>query len=110
MLSENWRAGYAETCTSGSEGRVAKPRVVIHARRVALTLHLALASQLLPTARNRGKDFGLINTAIFLPMLLAPGLAGIALSLFQSYAVLFSVIAVGTILAAALILPIKSVR
>jgi MFS family permease len=75
-----------------------------------LGVDLALASQLLPTARNRGKDFGLINTAIFLPMLLAPAIAGLALSLFHSYAALFSVIAVGTILAAALILPIQSVR
>jgi hypothetical protein len=43
-------------------------------------------------------------------MLLAPAIAGLALSLLHSYAVLFSVIAVGTILAAGLILPIKSVR
>jgi MFS family permease len=75
-----------------------------------LGVDLALASQLLPAARHRGKDFGLINTAIFLPMLLAPAIAGLALSLLHSYAVLFSVIAVGTTLAAGLILPIKSVR
>lgn len=75
-----------------------------------LSVDLALASQLLPTAKDRGKDFGLINTAIFVPMLVAPAIAGIALSLFQSYAVLFSVLAVGTIAAAALILPLRTVR
>lgn len=75
-----------------------------------LAVDLALASQLLPEAKNRGKDMGLINTAIFLPMLVAPGLAGIALSWLHSYVVLFAVIALGTILAALLILPIQSVR
>jgi MFS family permease len=75
-----------------------------------LSVDLALASQLLPEAKHRGKDFGLINTAIFLPMLVAPVIAGIALSQFHSYAVLFTVIAIGAVLAAALIIPIQQVR
>jgi MFS family permease len=75
-----------------------------------LSVDLALASQLLPNAQHRGKDFGLINTAIFLPMLVAPFIAGIALSHFHSYAMLFSVIAVGTVLAALLIIPIQQVQ
>ncbi len=75
-----------------------------------LACDLALASQLLPSARNRGKDFGLMNMAIFLPMLLATGIASLTLGLFQSYAVLLSMIAVGTVLAAILIVPVKSVR
>ena len=57
-----------------------------------LAFDLALASQLLPEAKSRGNHIGFMNTAIFLPMLLAPGIAG------------------GTVLAAVLILPITSVR
>ena len=75
-----------------------------------LAVDLALASQLLPTAQNYGKDFGLMNVAIFLPMLVAPLIAGIALSQFHSYPILFVIIAVGTVLAAGLTIPIKQVR
>jgi MFS family permease len=75
-----------------------------------LAVDLALASQLLPTAQDHGKDLGLMNVAIFLPMLVAPLLAGIALSQFHSYPILFVSIAVGTVLAAGLTIPIKQVR
>jgi MFS family permease len=74
-----------------------------------LSTDLALASQLLPEARNRGKDFGLINVAIFLPMVVASLLAGVTVGLFHSYTALFVVIAIGTVLAAGVILPIKQV-
>jgi MFS family permease len=76
-----------------------------------LSSDLALASQLLPEAKQHGKDIGLINTAIFVPMLLAPLLAGITLGQgYGSYSLLFGIIAVGAILAAVLILPIKQVQ
>jgi MFS family permease len=75
-----------------------------------LSVDLALASQLLPTAQDRGKDLGLINTTIFLPMLVAPAIAGIALGGFHSYTILFVVLAVATVCAALLILPIRQVR
>jgi MFS family permease len=75
-----------------------------------LSCDLALASQLLPAASNRGKDFGLMNMAIFLPMMLATGIASFTLGAFHSYTVLLTVITAGTVLAASLILPIKSVR
>lgn len=77
---------------------------------VFLSVDLALASQVLPTATDRGKDIGLINTAIFLPMILSPILAGITLSALHSYLVLFSLLAVASLIAALLILPIKTVR
>jgi MFS family permease len=77
---------------------------------VFLSVDLALASQVLPTATDRGKDIGLINMAIFLPMILSPLMAGITLSAMHSYLVLFSFLAVATFLAALLILPIKTVR
>jgi len=53
---------------------------------------------------------GIINTAIFLPMILSPIIAGVTLSALHSYVVLFSLLAVGTLLSAILVLPIKSVR
>ena len=77
---------------------------------VFLSVDLALASQVLPTATDRGKDIGLINTAIFLPMILSPMIAGLTLSTLHSYLILFSFLAVGTFIAALLIIPIKAVR
>jgi len=77
---------------------------------VFLAVDLALASQVLPKAADRGKDMGIINTAIFLPMILSPIIAGVTLSALHSYVVLFSLLAVGTLLSAILVLPIKSVR
>jgi MFS family permease len=77
---------------------------------VFLSVDLALASQVLPTATDRGKDIGLINTAIFLPMILSPVIAGITLSVLHSYLALFSLLAVASLIAALLILPIKTVR
>ena len=74
-----------------------------------LSVDLALASQLLPEAKQHGKDIGLINTAIFLPMLIAPLLAGVTLGHEHGYTVLFGLIALGTVLAAGLILPIRQV-
>jgi len=77
---------------------------------VFLSVDLALVSQVLPRAEDRGKDMGIINTAIFLPMILSPIIAGVTLSALHSYVVLFSLLAVGTLLSAILVLPIKSVR
>lgn len=75
-----------------------------------LAVDLALASQLLPVARDHGKDFGIMNAAIFLPMLIAPIIAGIVLSGLHSYLLLFLVLALATIIAAIFIIPIKSVQ
>ena len=77
---------------------------------VFLAVDLALASQVLPKAADRGKDMGIINTAIFLPMILSPLVAGVTLSALHSYLALFSLLAVGTLFSAELIVPIKSVR
>ncbi|HEY4388113.1 MAG TPA: MFS transporter, partial [Ktedonobacteraceae bacterium] len=75
-----------------------------------LSVDLALASQLLPVERNHGKDIGLMNSAIFVPMLIAPIIAGIAVSTLHSYLIFFIVLAVATTLASALIRPIQSVK
>src|SRR5207248_11663480 len=77
---------------------------------VFLAVDLALAGHVLPRAADRGKDMGIINTAIFLPMILSPLVAGVTLSALHSYLALFSLLAVGTLFSAILVLPIKSVR
>lgn len=77
---------------------------------IYLGVDFALASQVLPAAADRGKDVGLFQSAIFLPMALSPVVAGITLSLLHSYLALFALLAIGTLLAAVLIIPIKSVR
>ena len=71
---------------------------------------LALASQVLPAAADRGKDMGIINAAIFVPMILSPVVAGLTLSLLHSYLALFTLLALGALIASVLIVPIKSVR
>ena len=75
-----------------------------------LGVDLALATQVLPAARHRGKDLGLMNMAIFLPMLLATGIASVTLGMFHSYPLLLSLITIGTLVAAILVLPIRRVR
>ena len=75
-----------------------------------LAVDLALASQVLPTENDRGKDLGIMNTTIFIPQILAPIIAAIALNVFHTYTALFLILSVATFLAAILILPIKSVR
>ena len=77
---------------------------------VFLAVDLALGSQVLPTAEDRGKDIGIINTAIFLPMIIAPLIVGVTVGALHSYLLLFSLLAVGTLCSAALIARIKSVR
>lgn len=77
---------------------------------VFLAVDLALGSQVLPTAEDRGKDIGIINTAIFLPMILAPLIVGVTVGALHSYLLLFSLLAVGTLCSAALIARIRSVR
>lgn len=77
---------------------------------IFLAVDLALASQVLPVAADRGKDIGIINTAIFLPMLVSPLIAGIVLSTLNSYLVLFIILAIAALAAAVLVLPIRSVR
>ncbi len=49
---------------------------------------LALATQVLPSQEEGGRDLGLMNAAVFLPMIVAPVIATIILTLFHSYIVL----------------------
>lgn len=74
-----------------------------------LAVDLVLASQLLPDERDSAKDLDSINTAIFLPMIAAPILAGIALNALHSYTFLYLFLVGVALIAAALIIPIKRV-
>src|SRR5579884_451684 len=75
-----------------------------------LSVDLALASQVLPAAEERGKDISIINTAIFISLILSPIIAGIILNTLQSFLVLFVLMAVCALLSAVLITRVKSVR
>lgn len=75
-----------------------------------LGVDIALAIRVLPTATDRGKDLGLITTAIFLPLILSPILGAVILNTVHSFTVLFAVAAASSVFAAAFIIPIKAVR
>jgi MFS family permease len=77
---------------------------------IFLSVDTALASQMLPTAADRGKDMGLFNAATFVPSMLSPIIAGITLGILHSYLALFVFLAVASALSAVLIIQIKSVR
>lgn len=75
-----------------------------------LSVDLALASQVLPAAEERGKDISIINTAIFISLILSPIIAGIILNTLQSFPVLFVLMAICALLSAVLITRVRSVR
>ncbi len=78
---------------------------------VYLAVDLALAIRVLPAAQNRAKDLGIMNMAIFLAVILSPILGGAVLNLtHNNYMALFSLAALSSLLAALLIVPVKSVR
>lgn len=76
-----------------------------------LGVDIALAVRVLPSKDARGKDLGIIYDAIYLPLILSPIIGGSVLNLFHNnFALLFTVAAFSSALAALLILPIKAVR
>lgn len=75
-----------------------------------LGVDIALAIRVLPNANDRGKDLGLISTAIFLPLIVSPIIGAVILNTVHSFTVLFLVAAAASVLAAVLITPIRSVR
>lgn len=77
---------------------------------VYLAVDQAIAVKVLPRASARGKDLGLINTAIFIPLIIGPLIGGVVLNVFHSYILLYSITAALLVLAAVFILPVKSVR
>lgn len=76
-----------------------------------LGVDIALAVRVLPSETHRGKDVGLMYAAIFLALILSPLIGGLVFqSSHNNFALLFTLAAASSLLAAGLILPIKSVR
>ncbi|MEZ5117660.1 MAG: MFS transporter [Candidatus Nanopelagicales bacterium] len=78
-----------------------------------LAVDQALITQVLPAARDRARDLGVINIANSAPQVLAPVIALAALTVFGrddfGYPALYIVTAIVTLLGAVAIVPIKSV-
>jgi len=77
---------------------------------VYLATDAALITQVLPAARDRAKDLGVINIANSAPQVLAPAVAAPIVAHLGGYPILYTTTGVVTILGALLILPIRSVR
>jgi MFS family permease len=76
-----------------------------------LGVDIALVVRVLPNEGSQGKDVGIMYTAIFLPLIVTPILGASILTRFaHAFALLFVVAAVSSLLAAVLIVPIKSVQ
>ncbi len=70
----------------------------------------ALMSEVLPSQNDFAKDLGVLNIAATLPQTIAPGLAGLIVVSFDSYAALFPIAIVLALAGAVAVLPIKAVR
>ena len=77
---------------------------------VYLAVDIALITEVLPSASDRGKDLGILNVANTLPQVLVPIVAALTINAFHNYTVLFAIVAVAAVLSGLLVLPIKGVR
>ncbi len=76
-----------------------------------LAVDIALLTQVLPSAHDRGKDMGVFNIANALPQAISPALTAFVLSHSNNnYSIAFVGAAVIVLLGAILVQPIKSVR
>ncbi len=75
-----------------------------------LGVDIALITQVLPHARDNGKDMGVINIANTLPQVLGPTVAALVITLSHNYSLLFLVAAGLACLSAVLVRAIKGVR
>ncbi|TCC04014.1 MFS transporter [Kribbella soli] len=76
---------------------------------VYLSVDFALLTEVLPNARNRGKDLGVINIANSLPQVLAPAIAAPIVKHLGGYPVLYLLASSVTLLAGVLVTRIRSV-
>ena len=74
------------------------------------SVDFALLTQVLPTARDRGKDLGVLNIASSLPQVLAPALAAPVVTGLGGYSALYLVAAGTEVVGAVLVYRIRSVR
>lgn len=77
---------------------------------IYLAVDGALVTQVLPSAKNRAKDMGIVNIANTLPQSLAPAVAVFIIYNTHSYFTLFLVGAIIAALGILTVLPIKAVR
>ncbi len=78
---------------------------------IYLAVDMALAIRVLPTTTDNGKDLAIINTAIFLPLIVSPIIGAFILNLsHNNFTLLFAIAALSSVAAAGLILPIRRVR
>ena len=75
-----------------------------------LAVDQALITQVLPRADDRARDLGVINIANSAPQVLGPVIAAALVTSFGGYPALYAVTAVITLLGAAAVIPIRSVR
>jgi MFS family permease len=76
---------------------------------VYLSVDQALITQVLPTARDRAKDLGIINIANSAPQVLGPALAAPIVTYLGGYSTLYIAVAVVTVLGSVLVRRIKAV-
>ena len=76
---------------------------------VYLSVDFALLTEVLPNARDRAKDLGVINIANSLPQVLAPAIAAPVVRVLGGYPVLYGLAAAVTLLGAVLVRQIRSV-
>ncbi|WP_328988568.1 MFS transporter [Kribbella sp. NBC_01245] len=76
---------------------------------VYLSVDFALLTEVLPSARDRAKDLGVVNIANSLPQVIAPAIAAPVVATLGGYPVLYGLAAAVTLLGAVLVGKIKSV-
>lgn len=77
---------------------------------VYLSVDQALITQVLPTARDRAKDLGVINIANSAPQVLGPALAAPIVTYLGGYSTLYIVVAVVTVAGSVLVRRIRTVQ
>lgn len=75
-----------------------------------LAVDVAIVTLVLPSAKNRAKDMGIINIANTLPHSVAPVLAGFIIALTHNYSVLYIAATIFVLLGILTVTPIKAVR
>jgi MFS family permease len=75
-----------------------------------LSVDQALVIQVLPDAESRAKDLGIMNVGTNVPQSLAPLAAALVITLLGGYTVLFAAAGVATLIGAAMVYRVRSVR
>ncbi|NEA31764.1 MFS transporter [Streptomyces sp. SID13031] len=76
---------------------------------VYLSVDFALLTEVLPSARDRAKDLGVINIANSLPQVIAPAIAAPVVKVLGGYPVLYTLAAVVTLAGAVLVKKVRGV-